>query len=268
MIKGVLLDIGGVVYVGETALPGAVEAVARLKEAGLPVRCVTNTTRTPLAGIVARLQRLGLEIEADDVFTPARAARAYLETHRLSPHLLVHQALEPDLAGLAGDRGRAVVVGDAGDGFSYQAMNAAFRELMAGADLVALAANRMFKDGDGELSIDCGAFVAALEFATGRTALVLGKPSPDFFSAATTSMGCMPGETVMVGDDAEADIAGALSAGIGSALLVRSGKYLPDDETRHEPPPSAVVDNLGAATDWILEQVRSGTVNLQARSPG
>jgi len=258
MIKGVLLDIGGVVYVGETALPGAVEAVSRLKEAGLPVRCVTNTTRTPLAGIVARLQRLGLEIEADDVFTPARAARTYLEAHRLTPHLLIHPALEADIAELADGAGRAVVVGDAGDGFSYQAMNAAFRELMAGAALVALAANRMFKDADGELSIDCGAFVTALEFATGRTALVLGKPSPDFFSAAAASMDCSPGETVMVGDDAEADIAGALAAGVGAALLVRSGKYIGGDETRYEPLPSAVVDNLGAAADWILDHAHSG----------
>ena len=258
MIKGVLLDVGGVVYVGETALPGAVEAVARLKAAGLPVRCVTNTTRTPLAGIVARLKRLGLEVAADDVFTPARAARAHLEAEKLTPHLLIHPALEPDLAGLAGSAGRAVVVGDAGDGFSYQAMNAAFRELMAGAGFIALAANRMFKDADGELSIDCGAFVTALEFATGRQALVLGKPSPDFFAAAAASMGCGLGEAAMVGDDAEADVAGALAAGAGAGLLVRSGKYLDGDETRHAPPPTAVLDSLADAADWILEKADAG----------
>lgn len=254
MIKGVLLDIGGVVYVGETALPGAVEAVARLKAAGLPVRCVTNTTRTPLGGIVERLRRMGLAIERRDVFTPARAARAYLETHKLTPHLLIHPALQPDLAGLGGGEARAVVIGDAGEGFSYDAMNTAFRELMAGAGLIALAANRMFKDADGELSIDCGAFVAALEFATGQNALVLGKPSPDFFAAAAASMDCAPGEAVMVGDDAEADIAGALAAGIGAAVLVRSGKYLMGDEARYRPPPSAVVDSLADAADWILER--------------
>lgn len=255
MIKGVLLDIGGVVYVGETALPGAVDAVARLTAGGLPVRCVTNTTRTPLSGIVERLRRMGLAIAAGDVFTPARAARTYLETHKLAPHLLIHPALEPDLTGLSGGTGRAVVVGDAGEGFSYSAMNAAFRELMAGAELVALAANRMFKDSDGELSIDCGAFVAALEFASGRSALVLGKPSPDFFAAAAASMECTPGEAVMVGDDAEADVAGALASGIGAAVLVRSGKYLDGDESRYQPPPSAVADSLPEAADWVLERI-------------
>ena len=254
MIKGVLLDIGGVVYVGEAALPGAVEAVAKLKAAGLPVRCVTNTTRTPLAGIVSRLQRMGLDIDADDVFTPARAARAYIEREGLRAHLLIHPALVPDLPEQPQGSGVAVVVGDAGDGFTYEAMNGAFRELMAGADFIALAANRMFKDADGELSIDCGAFVAALEFATGKTATVLGKPSPDFFRAAAHSMGLELTDTVMVGDDAEADVAGALTAGCGAGVLVRSGKYAEGDETRFAPVPSAVADSLAEAAEWILEQ--------------
>ena len=224
MIKGVLLDIGGVVYVGDAALPGSVEAVTRLKDAGLPVRCITNTTRTPLAGILERLAKLGLDLSADDVFTPARAARGYLDAHDLGAHLLIHPDLEPDLADLPGGTGEAVVVGDAGDGFSYQAMNDAFRRLMAGADLVALAANRMFKDADDELSIDCGAFVAALEYASGKRAVVLGKPSPDFFAVAAETMGCTLADTVMVGDDAEADVAGALKAGAGAGVLVRTGK--------------------------------------------
>ncbi len=253
MIKGVLLDIGGVVYVGEAALPGAVEAVTRLMAAGLPVRCVTNTTRTPLAGIVERLQRLGLDIGADDVFTPARAARAYIETHNLAPHLLVHPSLEPELSGHGGGAGEAVVIGDAGDGFSYAAMNAAFRKLMGGAAFVALAANRTFKDGDGELSIDCGAFVAALEYATGTKAIVLGKPAPGFFEAAAASMDCALADVAMIGDDAEADVAGALDAGVKAGILVRSGKYLEGDETRYAPRPTLVRDSLAGAAEWILE---------------
>lgn len=253
MIKGVLLDIGGVVYVGETALAGAVDAVARLKHAGLPIRCVTNTTRTPVAGIVDRLKRMGLEVEADDVFTPARAAREHLKAHDLKAHLLIHPALGSDLAGLEGTGGDAVIIGDAGDGFSYAAMNAAFRKLMAGAEFIALAANRMFMDDDGELSIDCGAFVAALEYAVGREAIVLGKPSPDFFKAAAESMGCAVDETVMIGDDAEADIAGALAAGVAQAVLVRTGKYLDGDEIRFEPRPTATVPGLSDAADWVLD---------------
>lgn len=258
MIKGVLLDVGGVVYVGESALPGAVDAVARLTGAGLPVRCVTNTTRTPLDGITERLQRLGLDIGANHVFTPARAARAYLTDNDLSPHLLVHPALEAEFSGIAEGSGNAVVVGDAGDGFSYAAMNTAFRQLMGGARFLALAANRMFKDEDGELSIDCGAFVAALEFATGIAPVVLGKPAAAFFAAAAGSMNCTLRETVMVGDDAEADVAGALSAGAGAAVLVRTGKFLRGDELKHDPAPTVVADTLADAADWILQQVAPG----------
>lgn len=254
MIKGVLLDIGGVVYVGDAALPGAVEAVSRLKAAGLPVRCITNTTRTPRTGIVARLKSLGLDVGIGDVFTPARAARDFLNDNNLSAHLLVHPNLVPDLEGLNVGPREAVVVGDAGEGFSYAAMNAAFRKLQDGAEFIALAANRMFKDDDGKLSIDCGAFVAALEYAAQRRALVLGKPSADFFRSAAQSMNCAIADCVMIGDDAEADIAGALDAGASAAVMVRTGKYLDGDETRYSPAPTIVLDTLADAVAWITAQ--------------
>jgi HAD superfamily hydrolase (TIGR01458 family) len=147
---------------------------------------------------------------------------------------------------------RAVVVGDAGDAFDYASLNRAFRELIDGANLIALAKNRSFKDADGKLSLDAGAFVAALEFASQRTALVLGKPAPGFLEAALASMDCPPKYAVMVGDDAEADVAGALRAGLGAAVLVRTGKYCHGDEERFEPTPTVTVENLSAAADWIV----------------
>jgi HAD superfamily hydrolase (TIGR01458 family) len=147
---------------------------------------------------------------------------------------------------------RAVVVGDAGEAFHYASLNRAFRELIDGAVLIALAKNRSFKDDDSSLSLDAGAFVAALEFATQRTALVLGKPAPGFFEAALASMDCPPKRAVMVGDDAEADVAGALRAGLGGAVLVRTGKYCHGDEERFDPPPTVTVESLSAAADWIV----------------
>ena len=87
----------------------------------------------------------------------------------------------------------------------------------------------------------------ALEFASRRAALVLGKPAPGFFEAALTSMDCPPKHAVMVGDDAEADVAGALRAGLGGAVLVRTGKYTRGDEERFDPPPTVTVENLSAA---------------------
>jgi len=250
-IRGVLLDLGGVVYVGDTVLPGALDALARLRAGSLPVRGITNTTRQPRRMLLAKLARLGVSVEPEELFMPALAARDHLRRHGLSPHLLVAKDLLEDLSGLPGTDRAAVVIGDAATGFTYQALNAAFRALEGGAEFLALAKNRSFQDDDGARSLDAGPFVAALEYATGREALVLGKPSPAFFRAAVDSLGRAPEETVMVGDDAEADVGGAMAAGL-HGVLVRTGKYRPGDERALDPPPDAVVADLSEAVDWIL----------------
>lgn len=254
MIKGVLLDLAGVVYLGDRILPGARDAVRRLREARLPLRFITNTTRTPKAGILDRLRAMGLELAADQLITPAEAARTWLAAHKRTPHLLVHPALTEDFEGLAVYPDRALVVGDAGKDFTYDTLNAAFRVLVSGAGFLALAKNRTFRNEDGDLSMDAGGFVAALEYASGREAIVLGKPAAAFYAAAVAGLGCGMGEVVMVGDDVEADVSGALKAGLGAALLVRTGKYLPGAEDDADPPPTAVVDDLSAAVEWMLER--------------
>lgn len=252
-ISGVLLDLGGVVYVGGTPLPGALEALRRLKEAGVPIRYLTNTTRTPRRAMLSKLRRMGLDVTADELFMPALAARQVLRHEGLSPHLLVHPALLEDFEGDWPGPDEAVVIGDAAEGFTYAAMNAAYRALQGGAAFLALARNRSFQDTDGELSLDAGAFVAALEYATGRVATVLGKPSPDFFAAALESLGLGAAQAVMVGDDAEADVAGAQAAGM-RGVLVRTGKYRAGDETRYSPPPDAVAEDIAGAVTWILDR--------------
>ena len=94
MIAGVLLDLSGVVYVGNEPLPGALNAVARLRSMALPVRFLTNTTRTPKRHILQNLRDMGLPCGDDELFTPARAARDWLTAHKRAAHLLIH----PDLA--------------------------------------------------------------------------------------------------------------------------------------------------------------------------
>ena len=202
--------------------------------------------------VLQRLARLGLGVTESELFTPAQATREWLARNDCSPSLLVHADLAPEFEDSSERAHRAVVVGDAGNAFDYAKLNRAFRELIDGANFIALAKNRCFKDADGKLSLDAGAFVVALEFASQRTALVLGKPAREFFEAALASMDCPPKHTVMVGDDAEADIAGALRAGLGSAVLVRTGKYCDGDEERFEPPPTVTVENLSTAADWIV----------------
>lgn len=252
MISGVLLDLSGVLYDGDSTIKQAAVSVRRLRDAGLPLRFVSNTTRSTKHDVVERLTRFGIEVGEAELFTPAQAARDWLAAHDCTAHLLIHPALEPDFCDLPAGNGIAVVVGDAGDAFEYARLNAAFRALSDGAEFLALADNRVFKDADGKLSLDAGPFVRALEFACGRQAIVLGKPAPGFFQSALASMDCPSDEAVMVGDDAEGDIAGALRAGLPAALLVRTGKYRSGDEHRFQPPPTVVVDDIAAAAAWIL----------------
>lgn len=255
MIQGVLLDLSGVLYTGPKAITGARDAVERLRAAGLPIRFLTNSTKSPRRRILAKLDKMGFAVDDGELFTPARMARQVLHKLHAKPHLLIHPDLAEDFEDLPEDAPKkAVVVGDAAEHFTYQAMNAAFRTLDNGATLLALAANRSFMDEDGQRSIDVGAFVRALEYASGCDAQVLGKPAPDYFAAALESMDCPAGCAVMVGDDAESDVAGALTAGLQAAVLVRTGKYRKGDETAHDPCPSHVADDLAAAVEWILER--------------
>lgn len=250
MIRGVLFDLSGVLYVGSQAIEGAARSLETLRQRGIAMRFVTNVTRLPAGGILDRLSRMGLEISDDELITAPRAARSYLISHRLSPYLLIHPSLEEEFRDLVTDSPDAVLVGDAGDDFNYTNMNRAFRLLMDDAAFLAMGNNHYFREDDG-LSLDIGPFVAALEYACGREAIILGKPSPDFFHAALHELGCRAEETVMVGDDALADVDGALAAGI-RGILVRTGKYKQGDESKITRPGAEVLADINAAAEWIL----------------
>jgi HAD superfamily hydrolase (TIGR01458 family) len=250
-VRGILLDIDGVVTVGGAALPGSLEAIQRLRELQIPFRLITNTTRRPRSRIVSGLAAIGLSIAAGDVFTPAIVARDYLAQRHLTPLLIVHPDLLEDFAGLKKGRSEAVVVGDAADFFTYRLLNQAYRKIIHGAEFLALAKNRNFLDHDGELSLDAGPFVTGLEYASGKGALVLGKPAPAFFHLAVQSLPCDAADAVMIGDDAEADIGGAMAAGL-QGILVRTGKYRPGQEAKLPLAPAFVAENLKSAVEQLF----------------
>ncbi len=252
MANGLLLDISGVLYNGTQAIAGAKEAVARCRTNEIPIRFLTNTTRKPKRLIVERLNQFGFAVEANEVMTPSQAACDWLNQNGYSPHLLVHPDLTEDFDRVIKGKPVAVVLGDAGPSFNFENLNAAFRELDKGAPFLALAANRVFRDVDGALSLDAGAFVHGLEFASQVEAQVLGKPSATFFRAASHSMGLPVAKVIMIGDDAENDVSGALKAGVGKAILVRTGKYRPGEEKQYVPPPSFVADDISEAVDWAM----------------
>ncbi len=251
MIKGVLLDLSGVLYVDKEPLPGAHEALRRLRESGLPIHFVTNTTRSPRIAVLDKLAGMQFRVADHALFTAPQAALVYIEQHGLHPYLLIHPDLQGEFPQHPREVWDSVLVGDAGAGFTYQNLNTAFRLVIDGAPLLAMGYNRYFKESQG-LSLDIGPFVAALEFATDTRAKVLGKPALEFFEAAVSDLGCEPDQVVMVGDDAQADVGGAITAGL-QGVLVRTGKYRPGDEDQIDQPTAVTVDDITAAVEWILE---------------
>jgi phospholysine phosphohistidine inorganic pyrophosphate phosphatase len=241
---GVLLDIDGVLYVGDVPIDGAHDALSQLRELSAGVRLITNTTSRSRSEVHERLLRMGFDVSLEEVLTPAAMAQRYCEERGYgSVALLVSDALRKDLAGLAsaepGVGVEAVVLGDIGDRFTPDVLNEAFRALMDGAELVALQHNRYWRRADG-LALDVGAYAAALEYATGREAVTVGKPARAFFLAAVADMGLE--RAVMIGDDAEADVGGAMAAGL-PGVLVRTGKYR-QDAVSARVTPTAIVDSI------------------------
>ncbi len=198
-----------------------------LRTREVPFRLVTNTTSRSRRLVVERLVGLGFEVGKSDVLTPAALAVGHCRARgyeRVALH--VAPALREDLEELGDARGgdvQAVIIGDLGEGFTPARLNAILKQLQGGAELVALQRNRVWESEAG-LVLDAGPFVVALEYATGREALVTGKPSPAFFSAALEELGVDAAKAAMVGDDIEADVAGALDASL-EGVLVRTGKF-------------------------------------------
>jgi HAD superfamily hydrolase (TIGR01458 family) len=234
--SALLLDLDGTLYVAGAPVPGAPETVAALRRAAVPFRFVTNTTSRPRAALVERLRQYGFEAGPDEMFTPVIAAATIARRRgctTLAPFLPT-PALA-DLAGFdlrGGTSGRpapttpeAVLIGDLAEQWTYALMQEAFSYVLGGAQLIALSRDRYWRRGD-EIALDAGPFVAGLEYATSRDAILAGKPSAEFFRAAVASLpaGTADPGVAMVGDDLWSDVGGAQEAGY-RGWLVRTGKF-------------------------------------------
>ncbi len=245
-LRAVLLDLEGVLYQEGRPIEGCSETLAALGERGLALRFLTNTTTTSRAGVLQRLREIGLDVEVSQLFTPLAAARGLLESwgcRRI--HLAAPQETAEDFAGFE-IRGEgpvdAVVMGDLYRGFDWDRLNLIFGLVQDGARLIALHKNRRCRRGD-VIALDAGPFVAAIEYAAGIEAVVVGKPAQAFFQQALDDLGVTAGEVVMVGDDIEADIGGAQSAGI-KAVQVRTGKFTAADLDHPRVAPDARIESI------------------------
>jgi HAD superfamily hydrolase (TIGR01458 family) len=247
-----LLDLQGTVHEGASLVPGADRAVAALRDAGHTVRFVTNTDSQDSASIVAMLTGLGLDLGPHELFTPVDAAAAYFAARPgARVHVLAVDAVRDQLAASVHVVGPAddpthVVVGDTRTLLSYATLDAAFKAVFDGAELIALQHGRWFMS-DGRPTIDSGSICAAIEHAAQVEARTLGKPSVDFLRLAvsTVAPGPDPSRTWVVGDDRTSDVAMGLAAEVRT-VLVRTGKFGRQQGQRGLPEPEHVIDDITA----------------------
>ena len=242
-------------HVSGEPIAGAAVAVRRLRDRGHRIRFVTNTTTRSRAQVVENLQAMGIEADDGEVQTTGASPRAHWPVSAVLA--LTMPGILDDLDGLqlVGMNVDAVLIGGADEGeetgrvFSYLNLNRAFHELDAGAELYCLHKNRWWQTADGP-RLDAGAFVAGLEFAADTEATVLGKPSAAYFAAALEELDA----------DAGADVDGRRRSrgrrrrrarhGM-KTILVRTGKFRPDEVERSRVQPDGIVSSIAQLPDWL-----------------
>jgi HAD superfamily hydrolase (TIGR01458 family) len=251
-IAAVLLDLDGTLYTAEGPIPGAAEGVRALRARGVAVRFITNTTTRSRRALAERLNRMGFPAAPEEIYSPPWAAGRFLRARGARAFLLVPESAREDFAGVPEDDQRPdyVVVGDLGEDWTFERLNRAFRLILeGGTGLIGLGRTRYWRAADG-LRLDVGPFLAALEEATGRKALILGKPDPVFFRMILEDLGVPPERAAMVGDDIEIDVGGAQGVGM-RGLLVRTGKFRPAD-LEGSIRPDAVLGSVAELPAWLF----------------
>jgi HAD superfamily hydrolase (TIGR01458 family) len=248
------LDLYGTVFIDKQWLPGAKETVAWLLKSDLQIRFITNTTLKNRRMLSVIFREIGLNVPAESFFIPARAARNWFMANRPQQGILplVHSSQLEDMAeiplvndGLVD----YVLVGDMGDEWNVDVMNKGLRALTDGAALTAFQQNPFWLAADGN-RLDNGAFVAALEYGSGKKCRYsFGKPNELFFKMALKDAKAAPEEAIMVGDDYLSDIVGAQKCGIRGVLL-KSGKYDNNHNTT-EGLAHVILKGIGDLREWI-----------------
>jgi HAD superfamily hydrolase (TIGR01458 family) len=268
--RAYLLDFDGVIALAGQAIPGSRAAIERLRAAGIPFRIISNTSLTSRATLARIVAERGLLVDADHWVTALSVSAAWTRRKLPGQPLFVIAAddartefdgqvlLSDEAAAEPSATAAAVVLGDSVDKLTWANINAAFGLVRRGARLMAMHRNRWWITPAGP-TIDSGAFVAAIEYATGVRATVLGKPSSVCFSEAVRSLrrelpGLRRNEIVMVGDDLESDIGGGRRAGLRTAFVL-SGKSDEADLAAFRGRARAGPDQVAASLSELIESL-------------
>ena len=245
-----MFDLDGVFYVGNQLVSGGNETLSWLRSQGIGYRFVTNNTTLSRSALVAKLQHLGLDISENELLSANFAGVLQLQKMGLNRcRLILAEAAQADYPPSIDEKPEAIVIGDIGNEWDYDLLNSLMNQILEGAELIALHKGRYFQTEKG-LMLDSGAFVAALEHATGKKAHVVGKPNPAFFEMGSALLDASTNELVMVGDDLINDIEGAQNTGY-HAVLVQTGKYRKAIVEQSEIIPDGIITSVAALPNYL-----------------
>jgi NagD protein len=251
---GYLIDMDGVLYRGSELIPGADRFIAQLRKKDIPFRLLTNNSQRTRRDVVAKVARLGIEVEEEHVFTSAMATARFLAHQKPAGTAFVIgeggllTALHQNGYAVVDHEPDYVVVGE-GRTFNLELVEAAVRMIVGGAKLIATNLDPNCPTQNG-MRPGCGAMVAMLEIATGVRAFSVGKPSPVMMRAARKELGLATDETTIIGDTMETDILGGTQLGFHT-VLVLSGGTRREDLPRYAYRPDAVVESLAEVADHL-----------------
>lgn len=255
-MAAILFDLDGVLYEGDKAITGAVEAVNWFIEKDIPHLFLTNTTSKSRNALVKKLANFGIQSNKNNFLTPPVAAKQFLQTNNLNtialfvPEVTKKEFSDFNLVNTKANNKSidAIVIGDLGETWTFNTMNTIFRLLIKNpqAKLIALGMTRYWKASTG-LQLDVGPMIKAFEYATGINAIVTGKPATEFFQAAVNLLG-NENKIVMIGDDISGDIEAAQQVNL-KAIQVRTGKFTEAD-LHSGITPDAILDSVALLPQW------------------
>ena len=252
-VKGLLIDLDGVIYNDSQVIPGAVQTIQKLRDFQIPFRFITNTTMKCRKTLLNKLNSFGIQAEEYELFSAAYAAAKYISQFPGAKcHLMLMEDAKMEFIGLESAELNVdfVVAGDLGDAVTFDLLNNAFVRLMEGAKLVALQKNRFWLSDKG-YTLDAGAFIALLEYSSNQQAILIGKPEKKFFELALDDLNLSPDEVIMIGDDIESDIGGAAKLDM-CTCIVQTGKFRHEDVDRARMKPNYIIPSITNIFDLNL----------------
>lgn len=252
-MKPILIDFDGVIKIGNELAPDAKDFFEFIDRNKIPACILSNSTLRTSELMKNFLGERGLQLNIP-AFTAFDVTLEFVRKHYNKVKVYCRDYLLYHFESMIDNQNpEAVVIGDIGNRWNYETLNEIFNYVMNGAEIIAMHKNKFWQP-EGKLILDAGAFITAIEFATGKQSTVIGKPSPHYFKTAIENLGFNPeDEFVMIGDDLENDIIAAQRIG-GKGILILTGKTKLNDIKDRKP--DFIVNSL-TGTKEVIEKIIS-----------